>query len=93
MGRAAAHYHTTKNSIESLNFEAACWRIQPNLLLVPWKASGELSAAKQFKVDILGELHWYYFFSPQEFRKNLKGVNGGKDFEQDILEDMYHAIK
>ncbi|KFO94316.1 Golgi-specific brefeldin A-resistance guanine nucleotide exchange factor 1, partial [Buceros rhinoceros silvestris] len=29
----------------------------------------------------------------QEFRKNLKGVNGGKDFEQDILEDMYHAIK
>uniref|UniRef100_A0A452HN26 SEC7 domain-containing protein n=1 Tax=Gopherus agassizii TaxID=38772 RepID=A0A452HN26_9SAUR len=31
--------------------------------------------------------HW------REFRKNLKGVNGGKDFEQDILEDMYHAIK
>ncbi|ERE78835.1 golgi-specific brefeldin A-resistance guanine nucleotide exchange factor 1, partial [Cricetulus griseus] len=29
----------------------------------------------------------------EEFRKNLKGVNGGKDFEQDILEDMYHAIK
>ncbi|XP_021254671.1 Golgi-specific brefeldin A-resistance guanine nucleotide exchange factor 1 isoform X1 [Numida meleagris] len=29
----------------------------------------------------------------EEFRKNLKGVNGGKDFEQDMLEDMYHAIK
>ncbi|XP_040848164.1 Golgi-specific brefeldin A-resistance guanine nucleotide exchange factor 1 isoform X12 [Ochotona curzoniae] len=29
----------------------------------------------------------------EEFRKNLKGVNGGKDFEQDILEDMYLAIK
>ncbi|XP_037062351.1 Golgi-specific brefeldin A-resistance guanine nucleotide exchange factor 1 isoform X5 [Peromyscus leucopus] len=29
----------------------------------------------------------------EEFRKNLKGVNGGKDFEQDVLEDMYHAIK
>ncbi|NXG42685.1 GBF1 factor, partial [Psilopogon haemacephalus] len=29
----------------------------------------------------------------EEFRKNLKGVNGGRDFEQDILEDMYHAIK
>ncbi|XP_040294611.1 Golgi-specific brefeldin A-resistance guanine nucleotide exchange factor 1 isoform X1 [Bufo bufo] len=29
----------------------------------------------------------------EEFRKNLKGVNGGKDFDQDMLEDMYHAIK
>ncbi|XP_042312385.1 Golgi-specific brefeldin A-resistance guanine nucleotide exchange factor 1 isoform X3 [Sceloporus undulatus] len=29
----------------------------------------------------------------EEFRKNLKGVNGGKDFEQDMLEDMYHAVK
>ncbi|KAM9325556.1 Golgi-specific brefeldin A-resistance guanine nucleotide exchange factor 1 [Gastrophryne carolinensis] len=29
----------------------------------------------------------------EEFRKNLKGVNGGKDFEQDMLEDIYHAIK
>ncbi|XP_048361190.1 Golgi-specific brefeldin A-resistance guanine nucleotide exchange factor 1 isoform X6 [Sphaerodactylus townsendi] len=29
----------------------------------------------------------------EEFRKNLKGVNGGKDFEQDMLEDMYQAIK
>lgn len=29
----------------------------------------------------------------EEFCKNLKGVNGDKDFEQHILEDMYHAIK
>ncbi|XP_075697735.1 Golgi-specific brefeldin A-resistance guanine nucleotide exchange factor 1 isoform X7 [Rhinoderma darwinii] len=29
----------------------------------------------------------------EEFRKNLKGVNGGKDFDQDMLEDIYHAIK
>ncbi|XP_068114035.1 Golgi-specific brefeldin A-resistance guanine nucleotide exchange factor 1 isoform X3 [Hyperolius riggenbachi] len=29
----------------------------------------------------------------EEFRKNLKGVNGGKDFDQDMLEDVYHAIK
>ncbi|XP_039215978.1 Golgi-specific brefeldin A-resistance guanine nucleotide exchange factor 1 isoform X3 [Crotalus tigris] len=29
----------------------------------------------------------------EEFRKNLKGVNGGKDFDQDMLEDIYYAIK
>lgn len=29
----------------------------------------------------------------EEFRKNLKGVNGGKDFDQDMLEDIYHGIK
>ncbi|XP_075466806.1 Golgi-specific brefeldin A-resistance guanine nucleotide exchange factor 1 isoform X11 [Ascaphus truei] len=29
----------------------------------------------------------------EEFRKNLKGVNGGNNFDQDMLEDMYHAIK
>uniref|UniRef100_A0A8C5WLS2 Golgi-specific brefeldin A-resistance guanine nucleotide exchange factor 1 n=1 Tax=Leptobrachium leishanense TaxID=445787 RepID=A0A8C5WLS2_9ANUR len=29
----------------------------------------------------------------EEFRKNLKGVNGGKDFDQDMLEDIYHAIR
>nr|XP_033796317.1 Golgi-specific brefeldin A-resistance guanine nucleotide exchange factor 1 isoform X2 [Geotrypetes seraphini]XP_033796319.1 Golgi-specific brefeldin A-resistance guanine nucleotide exchange factor 1 isoform X2 [Geotrypetes seraphini] len=29
----------------------------------------------------------------EEFRKNLKGVNGGKDFDQDMLEDIYHAVK
>ncbi|XP_029464878.1 Golgi-specific brefeldin A-resistance guanine nucleotide exchange factor 1 isoform X2 [Rhinatrema bivittatum] len=29
----------------------------------------------------------------EEFWKNLKGVNGGKDFDQDMLEDIYHAVK
>ncbi|KAG8435109.1 hypothetical protein GDO86_013165 [Hymenochirus boettgeri] len=29
----------------------------------------------------------------EEFRKNLKGVNGGKDFDQDMLEDIYNAVK
>ncbi|XP_075072738.1 Golgi-specific brefeldin A-resistance guanine nucleotide exchange factor 1 isoform X8 [Mixophyes fleayi] len=29
----------------------------------------------------------------EEFRKNLKGVNGERDFDQDMLEDIYHAIK
>lgn len=29
----------------------------------------------------------------QQFKKNLKGVNGNKDFEQDMLEDIYTAIK
>ncbi|XP_026566755.1 Golgi-specific brefeldin A-resistance guanine nucleotide exchange factor 1 isoform X1 [Pseudonaja textilis] len=29
----------------------------------------------------------------EEFRKNLKGVNGGKDFDQEMLEDIYYAIK
>ncbi|KAK5907953.1 hypothetical protein CgunFtcFv8_016051 [Champsocephalus gunnari] len=29
----------------------------------------------------------------EQFRKNLKGVNGNKDFDQDMLEDIYNAIK
>lgn len=29
----------------------------------------------------------------QQFKKNLKGVNGGTDFDQDMLEDIYNAIK
>ncbi|XP_072534053.1 Golgi-specific brefeldin A-resistance guanine nucleotide exchange factor 1 isoform X1 [Salminus brasiliensis] len=29
----------------------------------------------------------------EQFKKNLKGVNGGKDFDQDMLEDIYNAIK
>ncbi|XP_043911932.1 Golgi-specific brefeldin A-resistance guanine nucleotide exchange factor 1 isoform X2 [Protopterus annectens] len=29
----------------------------------------------------------------EEFRRNLKGVNGDKDFDQDMLEDIYNAIK
>lgn len=33
------------------------------------------------------------FLSKQQFKKNLKGVNGNKDFDQDMLEDIYNAIK
>nr|XP_032805808.1 Golgi-specific brefeldin A-resistance guanine nucleotide exchange factor 1 isoform X1 [Petromyzon marinus]XP_032805809.1 Golgi-specific brefeldin A-resistance guanine nucleotide exchange factor 1 isoform X1 [Petromyzon marinus]XP_032805810.1 Golgi-specific brefeldin A-resistance guanine nucleotide exchange factor 1 isoform X1 [Petromyzon marinus]XP_032805811.1 Golgi-specific brefeldin A-resistance guanine nucleotide exchange factor 1 isoform X1 [Petromyzon marinus] len=29
----------------------------------------------------------------EEFKKNLKGVNGSKDFEQDMLEEIYNAIR
>ncbi|XP_071337602.1 Golgi-specific brefeldin A-resistance guanine nucleotide exchange factor 1 isoform X2 [Trachinotus anak] len=29
----------------------------------------------------------------EQFKKNLKGVNGNKDFDQDMLEDIYNAIK
>ncbi|XP_019737647.1 Golgi-specific brefeldin A-resistance guanine nucleotide exchange factor 1 isoform X2 [Hippocampus comes] len=29
----------------------------------------------------------------EQFKKNLKGVNGNKDFNQDMLEDIYNAIK
>ncbi|XP_076020136.1 Golgi-specific brefeldin A-resistance guanine nucleotide exchange factor 1 isoform X2 [Genypterus blacodes] len=29
----------------------------------------------------------------EQYKKNLKGVNGNKDFDQDMLEDIYNAIK
>lgn len=29
----------------------------------------------------------------EQFKKNLKGVNGNNDFDQDMLEDIYNAIK
>ncbi|KAK2190131.1 hypothetical protein NP493_86g03025 [Ridgeia piscesae] len=29
----------------------------------------------------------------REFKKNVKGVNGGGDFDQDMLEEIYNAIK
>ncbi|KAI0212076.1 Golgi-specific brefeldin A-resistance guanine nucleotide exchange factor 1 [Lamellibrachia satsuma] len=29
----------------------------------------------------------------KEFKKNVKGVNGGGDFDQDMLEEIYNAIK
>ncbi|XP_061601768.1 Golgi-specific brefeldin A-resistance guanine nucleotide exchange factor 1 isoform X2 [Cololabis saira] len=29
----------------------------------------------------------------EQFKKNLKGVNGNKDFDQDMCEDIYNAIK
>jgi brefeldin A-resistance guanine nucleotide exchange factor 1 len=28
-----------------------------------------------------------------EFKRNLKKVNGGQDFDQDLLDDIYIAIK
>ncbi|XP_017785581.1 PREDICTED: Golgi-specific brefeldin A-resistance guanine nucleotide exchange factor 1 [Nicrophorus vespilloides] len=31
--------------------------------------------------------------TPEEFKKNLKKVNGGNDFEQDMLDEMYNAIR
>lgn len=31
--------------------------------------------------------------TPQGFKKNLKKVNGGADFDQDMLDEMYTAIK
>lgn len=27
------------------------------------------------------------------FKKNLKGVNGGSDFDEDMLDEIYNAIK
>lgn len=38
-------------------------------------------------------LSFVFFFFLQQFKKNLKGVNGNKDFDQDMLEDIYTAIK
>lgn len=29
----------------------------------------------------------------EEFKKNLKNVNGGQDFDHDMLDDIYHSIK
>uniref|UniRef100_A0A1B6FF78 SEC7 domain-containing protein n=3 Tax=Cuerna arida TaxID=1464854 RepID=A0A1B6FF78_9HEMI len=31
--------------------------------------------------------------TPDEFKRNLKKVNGGQDFDQDMLDDIYLAIK
>lgn len=31
--------------------------------------------------------------SPEDFARNLRGVNGGKDFSQEFLQDIYDAIK
>lgn len=28
-----------------------------------------------------------------DFKKNLKGVNGDKDFDQDMLDEIYQSIK
>lgn len=29
----------------------------------------------------------------QEFKKNVSKTNGGKDFDEDMLEDVYNAIR
>jgi brefeldin A-resistance guanine nucleotide exchange factor 1 len=29
----------------------------------------------------------------EEFKKNLKGVNGSQDFDEDMLDDIYVSIK
>lgn len=31
--------------------------------------------------------------SAEAFKKNLKKVNGGNDFDQDVLEEIYNSIK
>ena len=31
--------------------------------------------------------------TPEQFKKNLKGINGGADFDQDMLDEIYTAIK
>lgn len=31
--------------------------------------------------------------TPDEFKRNLKKVNGGKDFEEDMLDEIYKSIK
>ncbi|RZC32907.1 Sec7 domain containing protein [Asbolus verrucosus] len=31
--------------------------------------------------------------TPSGFKKNLKGVNGGNDFDEDMLDEIYNAIK
>lgn len=29
----------------------------------------------------------------QDFKKNVAKCNGGQDFDQDMLEEIYHSIK
>lgn len=31
--------------------------------------------------------------TPEGFKRNLKKVNGGQNFDQDMLDDIYTAIK
>lgn len=31
--------------------------------------------------------------TPKDFKKNLKKVNGGNDFDQEMLDEIYNAIK
>lgn len=43
--------------------------------------------------DVLSFWNIKVCVTSQQFKKNLKGVNGNKDFDQDMLEDIYMAIK
>lgn len=31
--------------------------------------------------------------TPEDFKKNLKKINGGADFDQEMLDEIYAAIK
>lgn len=31
--------------------------------------------------------------APEDFKKNLRKVNGGNDFDQDMLDEIYNSIK
>lgn len=31
--------------------------------------------------------------TPDEYKRNLKKVNGGKDFEEDMLDEIYSSIR
>lgn len=31
--------------------------------------------------------------TPEDFKKNLKKVNGGQDFDQDMLDEIYNSIR
>ncbi|MGH0126606.1 UNVERIFIED_CONTAM: hypothetical protein FKN15_035567 [Acipenser sinensis] len=42
---------------------------------------------------LLESMRGHLKFQLEQFKKNLKGVNGTKDFDQDMLEDIYNAIK
>lgn len=41
------------------------------------------------KAIILNLLYFYL----QQFKKNLNKCNGGEDFDQDMLEEIYNAIR
>lgn len=34
-----------------------------------------------------------FFLSPQQFKNNVSKVNGGKDFDEDMLEEIFTAIR
>lgn len=78
-----------------------CWDAMTDVLIVqtankffPQKqvrCLNEIAAKIQMVIVSLTAL--FFCFFKQQFKKNLKGVNGNKDFDQDMLEDIYNAIK